>query len=426
MAECFYYKESERFETMAELIDAFYKDNKQLTNASIYSADEIQQSTVKLLRGLPGINDYEAAEGAVVTKFISEPNPGFFARVGVTVGNEGILTPEYREESRIYHYVLDNLHTLDNVPDDVNISGLNYTQSKLDELRAHSDLTNLSDNKLITLLSKIEGSIAFENKTKDFGNLLHKIISLKVKDSPYSRILDSFLEDPKNAEIIGNYSKKEWTNKIEEIADKVIGVVKGIGIPLTEMSFSTELIKGRLDLIAVDRQGAAHIFEIKISNTEYEHWDSAKTLTLDWQLALYRQLLGQHINVDQTQLYVIPIWINNLGNPNVINLHPFSNRNTIKGSSLNTVGGISEKANKILPRKVVIAYDPEKSENLKNKLNGLLEGYEVQTDIEDYSVDKIMANARKRYEKEKVWKKYNNYENIEGLTKGYMEANTAE
>ena len=192
------------------------------------------------------------------------------------------------------------------------------------------------------------------------------------------------------------------------------------------MAFSTDLIKGRLDLIAVDKQGTAHIFEIKISNTEYEHWDSAKALTLDWQLALYRQLLGQHINVDQTQLYVIPIWINNLGNPNVINMHPFSNRNAIKGSSLNTVGGITEKANKILPRKVVTAYDPERTEKLKDKLNGLLEGYEIQTDIEDYSVDKIMANARKRYDKEKVWKKYNNYENIEGLAKGYMEANSEE
>lgn len=107
-------------------------------------------------------------------------------------------------------------------------------------------------------------------------------------------------------------------------------------------------------------------------------------------------------------------------------MHPFSNRNAIKGSSLNTVGGITEKANKILPRKVVTAYDPERTEKLKDKLNGLLEGYEIQTDIEDYSVDKIMANARKRYDKEKVWKKYNNYENIEGLTKGYMEANSEE
>jgi len=40
-------------------------------------------------------------------------------------------------------------------------------------------------------------------------------------------------------------------------------------------------LRGKIDLIAVDRHGDAHIFEIKISKTKYSEWDSVKLLTLD-------------------------------------------------------------------------------------------------------------------------------------------------
>ncbi len=77
----------------------------------------------------------------------------------------------------------------------------------------------------------------------------------------------------------------------------------------------------------------------------------------------------------------------------------FSNRNALKNSGLNSIGGISERANKILPRKVITDYDPDRIEKLKDKLNILLNGYTIQTDIEDYDIEKIINNARKGYEK---------------------------
>lgn len=422
MPECFYYKGNDKINNITDIIDAFYRDTKQLKNAAIFSADDIQQSTVKIIRQLPGISSYEPSPAMPVTKFITESNSGFFAKIGVDVGVSGKLVPEYIEENRIYHYILDNLSELDKLPDDVNISGLTFTPEKFKQLRDRNDLNSISDNKLIYLLNKIEKTIEFEKKTTEFGTFLHSVISLKVKGEPSDKLIREFVKDPANKEIIGEFGEKEWFNKINDMTDRVLKGVKAIGLPLTEVVLTTDLIKGKLDLIAVDDEGVAHIFEIKISNTKYENWDSAKLLGLDWQLALYRQLLGQHLNVDKTQLYVIPIWVNNLGDPNAMTVDQFSNRNALKNSGLNSIGGISEKANKILPRKVITDYDPDRIKKLKDKLNMLLNGYTIQTDIEDYDIEKIINNARKGYEKNGKWSKYNNYENIPGLKKGPMEA----
>jgi hypothetical protein len=117
---------------------------------------------------------------------------------------------------------------------------------------------------------------------------------------------------------------------------------------------------------------------------------------------MYRQLLGQHINVNKTMLYVIPIVMNSLGNPNEIFLQAFANRKSESKSGLNEVGDITNKANKLIPRKVFGDYDPERIKLLTNQLNSLIPNYVIETGIEDYDVDKIMASAKKRFEKEKV------------------------
>lgn len=271
MPECFYYKGNDKINNITDVIDAFYRDTKQLKNAAIFSADDIQQSTVKIIRQLPGISSYEPSPAMPVTKFITESNSGFFAKIGVDVGVSGKLVPEYIEENRIYHYILDNLSELDKLPDDVNISGLTFTPEKFKQLRDRNDLNSISDNKLIYLLNKIEKTIEFEKKTTKFGTFLHNVISLKVKGEPSDKLIREFVKDPANKEIIGEFGEKEWFNKINDMTDRVLKGVKAIGLPLTEVVLSTDLIKGKLDLIAVDDEGVAHIFEIKISNTKYEN-----------------------------------------------------------------------------------------------------------------------------------------------------------
>lgn len=150
----------------------------------------------------------------------------------------------------------------------------------------------------------------------------------------------------------------------------------------------------------------------------------SKLLGLDWQLALYRQLLGQHINIDNTMLYTIPIWIETLGDPKRIYVEEFINRKSLSKSGLNTTGDISVKAEKILRRKVITYFDPEREKKIKNDLDKLLKGYEVKTGLQEYDEDKIVESVRKRFEKEGTWKWYNPYNDIPGLGKGSMEYKT--
>lgn len=451
MADCFYYKKGKRFDNTGDLIHAFYKDNNILKNAAIFSSEEIQESTIKKLRAIPGINKYnsensdksysegdglkrthENVEGketkneiSDVLDFIVTPHVDLFNELNI-VTESNRLVPEYIKENRIYNYVLDSQEELERVSEKVDVSNLAYDKENLANLRKHSDLDTISDNKLIYSLSKIEAKMEFEEKTKSFGTLLHNVVSIKIRGSNPSGIINTFLSDPNHAEIFGDYPKEDWEKRIDDITNEIISVVKKTGIPLTEMFLTSHIVKGKLDLVVVDQSGDAHIFEIKVSNTKYKDWDSAKILQLDWQLALYRQLLGQHINVDKTLLYVIPIYMNGLGNPNNVAVEDFSNRTGMQKSGLNEKGRIYERANAILPRKVVVDYNPEREGKLKEKLNDLLPSYTIQTDVEDYDVERIMKSARKRFEEKGTWSKWNNYEDVPGLKKGYMEGDTEE
>lgn len=420
---CLYYdRNGNAFNSMQDLIKQFYLENFQVKNAAIFSSEEMQKSTLNKVVKASNKSEYDQSESITTTEFITRPHPELLRNIPGYKGKD-LLVPEVRLDERIYHYVLNNL---DKAPD-VNPTNLVFTQSKLDELKGRSDLKGIPDSKLEFLLAEIEGILDHEEKTKDFGLLLHKLISFRLNGDyvGLATSFSAFFKDEKNKEIFGSYSESDWLQKLNSIIDTIVKKVNDNGQPISNIHIvSNGLIgiKGKLDLVAVDSSGDAHIFEIKISKNKYENWDSAKKLTLDWNLALYRQLLGQHIDVNNTILYTIPIYVPTLGDPNAMHLEGFINRKSESGSGLNTAGKIYEAANYIIPKGIFSTYDPQREAELKSELNALLPNYEVKTDFEDTDIDAIMANARKRYEKEKVWRKWNNFENIAGLEKGYMEA----
>ena len=102
-------------------------------------------------------------------------------------------------------------------------------------------------------------------------------------------------------------------------------------------------------------------------------------------------------------LYTIPIYMPTLGNPHNVYLEEFVNRKSESGSGLNDSGRLTTVANTIMPRKIIVDYDPEREGIIKNDLNQLIGGdYKVKTNFDDADVDKIMENARKRYDRDKI------------------------
>ncbi len=99
--------------------------------------------------------------------------------------------------------------------------------------------------------------------------------------------------------------------------------------------------------------------------------------------------------------------VEELGNPHKIRFEEPKNRKAESGRGLYESGAISIAAEKLFPRKVFVDYDPERIDLLNSNLHNLLtnkkgESYKIETGLEDYSVDKVMEAAKRRYEKEKV------------------------
>lgn len=126
-------------------------------------------------------------------------------------------------------------------------------------------------------------------------------------------------------------------------------------------------------------------------------------------------------------LYVLPIIVKAKGNPNGIFFTDGAiNRKTTSASGLNDAGRITAQANLLIPRRVFGTYDPVRMEKITNQLHALIPNYEIKTGIDDLDVDKIIENARNRFKREGVWRKWNNFSDIPGLEKGYIEELTEE
>ena len=204
---CKYYdnRNGKEYNSIQDLIHDFYVNNYELKNAAIFSADEIQDSTVNKILKIKDINTFGDSNKTPITQYITDPNPLLAMLPGF--GNQDRLAPEYIEKNRIYQYVtsrIDALGTKD-------ITGLEYDPKKLEDLKAEGNLSEANENKLIFLLSEIEGIIKHEEKTKDFGTFLHNLVSLKVlgNKTTYDNKMTSFITDPKNKEIFGDYSPTE-------------------------------------------------------------------------------------------------------------------------------------------------------------------------------------------------------------------------
>lgn len=426
---CKYYdnRNGKEYNSIQDLIHDFYVNNYTLKNAAIFSADEIQESTMKQLLSVKNINSFGGSDKIPITQYITDPNP----MLALLPGFDGKdrLAPQYIKENRIYQYVVDRINELGTVSSD----GLDYDDKQLELLKTTGSLVDADESKLIYLLNEIEGIMQHEEKTRDFGTFLHELISAKILDNKnYDSKLSKYITDEKNKEIFGSFSEKEWTNRINSIINNIITKVSKHGNIISEIFISSgkedhAQVRGKLDLIAVDTNGDAHIFEIKISKTKYTDWDSAKKLTLDWQLALYRQLLGKHIRVDQTRLYVIPVFMSTLANPNNLHLEELEDRKVALGSGLRIDGDIDKKANRLIKKGVFVDYDPDRINGIKNDLNHLIPNFEVKTNLEDINIDDVMLNAKKRFDREGVWRKWNNFKGIEGLEdKAYFEGATEE
>lgn len=432
--DCTYIYKGKRGNEINNILDLsreYHRSTRQLDpNAAIYSSEDVRTSTVNTLLALQANktqiqNDESLMEA---TTFITNSDVApILKSVGLKTER---LNPEYIEENRIKEHIKKEMSIKNTSFDPKNTPSVNH--NRYNKLRNNPEFESLSDAELKFHLSGIESILEFEEKTKKFGTLIHDLIATNLREPAglNSKIYKEKLSLAINndEEIFGRGLEAQWTIKINTIVQQINTLVRNIGHPITELLLASEesdkaRIKGKIDLIAVDNSGTPHIFEIKISKTPYSEWNNVKTLGLDWQLALYRQLLSKHVDVSDTILYTIPIQLTSLGDPNSMIYTGAENRKSSHNSGLVEGGKITTIARMLIKNKIFIKYNNDRIQKLiTESLPGLIPNYIIKTTKQEYDVDKIVENAIKKRE----LSIYNNFPNNPEFPELYIKANTVE
>ena len=160
-----------------------------------------------------------------------------------------------------------------------------------------------------------EFSSGVQNKSLTKSQKLEKIKEIITKSNNYKDLVskynnnillnDAFLENVlKNCDRFNEHlrTSKDFGPNIMCIPEATI---KGIAVTDND----TKTVVGRIDLLVIGEKGQIDIIDFKCSPRDYSKYDSAKTLTFEYQLAIYRRILQQlGINSGEgIRLWVSPI-----------------------------------------------------------------------------------------------------------------------
>ncbi len=398
-------------DSILELSQHYYRAGVKLANQKIFSTEEIVDSVRKPLLEIASRKDSirsNAATTGVVT-FISQVNTSIFKSKGI---NKDRLVPEYNEDNRILNFILDKMPAT-----------LRNSVTKLENLQDIVNKDSTLTDTYTERLKEIKDIIESEKLTNQLGIDIHNGLDLLLrsqsgtKGEDISQIVDRIVD--KNADILDN--PDQWKIRLKDVLGKVFSeistIIKDGGTILSELDIDTMedlegthakdaavKLKGRIDLVAIDREGNVHIYDVKVSKNPYDEWDQVKSYSTDWQLAFYRGLLGQYIDVKGATLNVIPISTgsvvtdengrkqvlhNNLKYDKQVNLLQNPNKGLRENGALwNVVAAL-------IPQKTIIDYDPERQKEFEQELKQLLPNYEIKTSNLEYNPQKIVEAARR-------------------------------
>ena len=421
---CIYTKNGTDYNLM-ELSKLFYTSKVPLSNSSIYSSSEKAESVKKIindeiLKNRGAWENLKEDKFGQLYEFISEENSEFFESIGES--GRSRLAPEYIKEKRISKFIENKL--IDNPSPDTKDVKVNLSKD-LETLKKMFPST--SNEVLQYYLNEILDIIDIEEKTRNFGIGLHNLVECFVKghdtnSSEYKGQFDALYKEHEN---ILSDDKKGWKIKIDRIVENIYNHVSALGDPISEVLIITNNVvnlKGRIDLVVITDSGQAHIFDIKVSKHHYSDWDSAKLRTVDWQLALYRQLLGQHIKIKGTTLNLIPIkvgsTIDGKLDPGNLTFTGVINRSA-ENPELQMNGTIHRIAEKIIPTKTIVEHDDSRKTEIIQTLNVLFPDYSIRTSKENTDIEEIVKIAKKRGR----WEWSHDVKDVDGIQKDKITVN---
>lgn len=246
-----------------------------------------------------------------------------------------------------------------------------------------------------------------------------KFISKELTEEQVTFLTKQFNEWIKELKIKHGTNAKFLT-EVPIISDKINETYEKAGI---------KSINGRIDLLVIDEQGYAHIYDFKVSkkpvgiwedtrNINPKTWHSTKKLTAGYQLAIYKAILNQYgIIVKTTE--IIPIKIDPIYNDDGL-IESLDNAYLKKDSIKNRPFTSKQWNNitEILPIKTLMD-GINLSSTILTTMSKFVPNYEMETNIQrkEVSVDLYLNDGKtkhiipeedpdRKYGKYWIWNKY--------------------
>lgn len=169
------------------------------------------------------------------------------------------------------------------------------------------------DEALIQAKINIENNIKQFKQLGSFGTELHFISDLYFK------------EGVSNPDEIGERLTNEFNKEFKpEVIEKMLTIIGDLNNKILNdhgenTKIYTEIpiydkqskIVGIIDLLAIDNQGRAHIYDYKTSHKEEQDWGKTKINSIKYQMALYNQLLAKK-GINTVSTNIVPIYLSDI------------------------------------------------------------------------------------------------------------------
>lgn len=167
----------------------------------------------------------------------------------------------------------------------------------------------------------IENNISQFKKLGEFGTELHYISDLYFKEGINNPMdILSSLKEKFNKDFNIDVVEK-MTNIITDLHNKILkdhGKDAKIYTELPIYDNDTKIL-GIIDLLVIDNQGRAHIYDYKTSHKKEHDWGNTKINTIKYQMAMYNQLVAKK-GIPLGTTNIIPIYLSNIDfESNIVN-----------------------------------------------------------------------------------------------------------
>lgn len=440
------YKKGNKEYTPLELIQEFIAKDRQLSSA-IFSEEDAKNSTLNIINNVirEAASDFSKKDEdgnyiyENIERIITDKTPEFWNNFQVTKGMER-LSPKYDEAKRIENSLRKRLDSDESY---------SMTVTELDEYnkaKANQDINYFDFAEFDKVLDKFydeEGNLIYQEQelAKAYKEILEEIksdsdigttstivrraILSTIQDNQFNDIYEELYDD-KIITFSGN-AKNRNSKALQSLVESAMEQINKLGVPISKIKIVSsqpnsqgDLYRGYLDIVVVDNAGEAHIIKIVGGKNDYIHWDSAKQSENDYKLAFQRGLLSEYLDVTNTNLYILPIIIENPSKLDQVRIGNLELRSTDRHSGLRNNDKKTQIADVLFTRKIAPKYNPVDMSDLNNVLTELIPDYEFRSEVVNDDFDWIMQQANKKFELSGKYEWYNNYNDIDGIDKGWI------